>query len=162
PETKTVGILYCSAEANSIYQVKKVTEYLEAKGITVKAAPFADSNDIASTLEDLADQIDVLYIPTDNQAASCAETIANIILPKKIPAITGEEGPCAICGVASLTISYYDLGVETGKMAAKILKGEAKIEEMEIQYFPNPVKKFNKEIAEQLGVNIPEDYIAIE
>ena len=128
PETKTVGILYCSAEANSIYQVKKVTEYLEAKGITVKAAPFADSNDIASTLEDLADQIDVLYIPTDNQAASCAETIANIILPKKIPAITGEEGPCAICGVASLTISYYDLGVETGKMAAKILKGEAKIE----------------------------------
>ena len=162
PETKTVGILYCSAEANSIYQVKKVTEYLEAKGITVKAAPFADSNDIAATCEELCSNVDLIYVPTDNMVASCAETVANIVVPKKMPIIAGEEGICSICGVATLCINYYDLGVETGKMAAKILKGEAKIEEMEIQYFPNPVKKFNKEIAEQLGVNIPEDYIAIE
>ena len=90
--------------------------------------------------------------------ASCAETVANIVVPKKMPIIAGEEGICSICGVATLCINYYDLGVETGKMAAKILKGEAKIEEMEIQYYPDPIKKYNAEICEELGITMPEGY----
>ena len=162
PETKTVGIIYCSNEANSAYQVKVVTEYLEAKGIKVIAEPFTESNDISLVTSELCDQVDAIYIPTDNQAASYAETINNVTIEKMVPVICGEEGTCVKCGIATLTINYYDLGVETGKMAAKILTGEAKIEEMPIQYFPEPVKKYNKEIAEIFGMEMPEDYVAIE
>lgn len=162
PDTKKVGIIFCSNEANSKYQVEVVTKELEAKGIEVVSKSFTDSNDIAMVCEDLCSQIDVLYIPTDNQAASCAETIANIVLDKKMPVIAGEEGICKLCGVATLTIDYFDLGVETGKMAVKVLNGEAKIEEMPIQYFPEPVKKYNPEICELLGVTVSDEFIAVE
>ena len=162
PEAKAAGIIYCSNEANSKYQVEVVSKSLEALGLEVKTASFTDSNDISMVCEDLCDQIDVLYIPTDNQAASCAETIANVVLAKKVPVIAGEEGICRLCGVATLTINYYDLGVTTGAMANKILKGEAKIEEMPIQYFENPVKKYNPEIAEIFGVTIPEGFEALD
>ena len=162
PETKTVGILFCSNEANSKYQVEVVSKFLEGKGIEVKSASFTDSNDISLVCEDLCSQVDVIYIPTDNQAASCSETIANVVLEKKVPVIAGEEGICSLCGIATLTISYYDLGVTTGQMAVKILKGEAKIEEMPIQYFDAPVKKFNPEICDLFGVSVPEDFEPIE
>ncbi len=162
PEAKTVGIIYCSNEANSKYQVEVVSKHLSDMGLEVKTASFTDSNDISMVCEDLCSQIDVLYIPTDNQAASCGETIANVVLAKKIPVVTGEEGTCRLCGVATLTIDYYDLGVTTGKMAVKILKGEAKVEEMPIEYFADPVKKFNPEICDELGINVPEDYEPIE
>ena len=162
PETKTVGIIFCSNEANSKYQVEKVTEYLEGKGVKVIASSFTDSNDIAFVTESLCDQVDALYIPTDNQAASCAETIANVVLEKKIPTFAGEEGVCKACGVATLTINYYDLGAETGKMAVKVLKGEADIKEMPIQYFPNPVKKANKTVCDLLGIEVPVGFEVIE
>lgn len=162
PETKTVGIIYCSSEANSVYQVKVVGDYLTAKGIDVISKAFTDSNDVALVTEDLCAQADVIYIPTDNTAASSADTIANIVLDKKVPVISGEEGICKKCGVATLTIDYYELGLTTGKMAAAILKGEKKIEEMPIQYFEEPVKKFNPEICELLGVEVPEDFTAVE
>lgn len=162
PEAQNVAILYCSAEANSVYQAKVVTECLEAAGLTVNSFTFADSNDVATVTQSACAEADVLYIPTDNTAASCAEAIGNIAEPANIPIITGEEGPCKICGVATLTINYYDLGVTTGKMAAKILKGEADISTMPIEYFPDPVKKFNPAMAELFNVSVPEDYIAIE
>ena len=150
PETKTVGIIFCSNEANS------------KKGIEVKTASFTDSNDISMVCEDLSSQVDLIYIPTDNQAASCAETIANVVLEKKIPVIAGEEGICSLCGIATLTINYYDLGVTTGQMAVKILNGESRIEEMPIQYFENPVRKFNPEVCDLFGVSVPEDFEPIE
>ncbi len=162
PETKTVGIIYCSNEANSKYQVEVVSKTLSEKGIEVKEASFTDSNDIAMVCEDLCDQVDVIYIPTDNQAASCAETIANVVLAKKVPVIAGEEGICSLCGIATLTIDYYQLGVTTGQMAVRILNGEAKIEEMPIQYFEDPVKKYNPEICDMFGVTVPEDFEPIE
>ena len=162
PDVKTVGIIFCSSEANSVYQVEVVTKYLEDKGITVVAEKFTDSNDISLVTQDLCDKVDAIYIPTDNQAASCSETINNITLEKKIPVICGEEGTCVACGVATLTIDYYELGVTTAKMARAILTGEKNIEEMPIQYFENPVKKYNPEIASALGIEIPSDYIAIE
>ena len=162
PSAKTVGIIYCSSEDNSIYQVEVVSKFLESKGIKVEAKAFTDSNDISQVTDDLCLVCDALYIPTDNQAASYAETINNIALEKKIPIICGEEGACKKCGIATLTIDYYELGRVTGEMAAKILNGETKIEEMKIEYYPNPVKKYNKEIADTLGIEIPEDYIVIE
>ncbi len=162
PDTKSVGIIFCSNEANSKYQVDVVTRFLEGKGINVVAASFTDSNDIALVTEDLCSQVDVIYIPTDNQAASCAETIANIVLEKKIPVFAGEEGICKLCGVATLTIDYYDLGVVTGQMAVKVLNGEADISNMAIEYFREPVKKYNPEVCELLGIEITEDFVPVD
>ena len=161
PDVKTVGIVYCSAEANSKYQVEEMTKFLNAKGVTVKPFPFSDSNDISSVVTAACAASDALYIPTDNTAASCAETIGNIVREKKIPVFTGEENPAKVCGVASLTISYYDLGVATGKMAAKILKGEENISTMKVEYAP-ATKKYNKEMCELLGLVVPEGYTEIE
>ena len=161
PEAKNVGILYCSAEANSVYQSDVVKAELEKAGVTVTVYTFADSNDVAAVTATACDGNDVLYIPTDNTAASCTEAINNVAEPAGVPIIAGEEGICSGCGVATLSISYYDLGVTTGKMAAKILTGESNISEMPIEYFPEPVKKFNPTICEALGVTVPEDYVAI-
>ena len=159
PDAKTVGILYCSAEANSVYQAEVVKGCLEAEGLTVNVYTFADSNDIATVTTSACSECDALYIPTDNTAASCTEAINAVALPAGVPIIAGEEGICS--GVATLCIDYYELGRATGEMAVKILKGEAKVEEMEIGYAPEPTKKYNADIAAQLGVEIPEGYTAI-
>ena len=161
PDAKKVGILYCSAEPNSVYQSDVVKAELEKSGVTVSVYTFADSNDVAAVTATACDENDVLYIPTDNTAASCTEAINNVAEPAGVPIIAGEEGICAGCGVATLSINYYDLGVTTGKMAAKILTGEANISEMPIEYFPDPVKKYNPAICEVLGITVPEDYVAI-
>ena len=161
PDAKKIGILYCSAEPNSVYQSDVVKAELEKSGVTVSVYTFADSNDVAAVTATACDENDVLYIPTDNTAASCTEAINNVAEPAGVPIIAGEEGICAGCGVATLSINYYDLGVTTGKMAAKILTGEANISEMPIEYFPDPVKKYNPAICEALGITVPEDYVAI-
>ena len=158
PTAKTVGMLYCKAEPNSQYQVKVVKEYLEGKGLTVKDFGFNGSEDVASVSEAAASSCDAIYIPTDNTAASCTETINGAVLPKKVPIIAGEAGICSGCGIATLSISYENLGKTTGEMAVKILKGEEKIEEMAIQYDNNPVKKYNKTLCDELGITIPEGY----
>ena len=161
PDAENVGILYCSAEANSVYQANVVKECLEAAGKTVTVYTFADSNDVAAVTATACADNDALYIPTDNTAASCTEAINNVAEPAGVPIIAGEEGICAGCGVATLSISYYDLGRTTGEMAVKILTGEADISEMPIEYYPNPVKKYNAALADALGVTIPDGYEAI-
>ncbi|MCI5699036.1 MAG: ABC transporter substrate-binding protein [Lachnospiraceae bacterium] len=158
PDAKTIGLLYCSAEANSQYQVDTVKEFLEEKGYTCEYYAFSDSNDLSSVATTAAGEVDVIYVPTDNTAASNTELINNICLPAGIPVVAGEEGICAGCGVATLSISYYDLGVATGKMAAKILAEGADISEMPIEYAPNFVKKYNAANCEALGVTVPDDY----
>ena len=158
PDAKNVGLLYCSAEANSQYQVDEMTKYLTDLGLTATAYAFTDTNDVASVTQAACDASDVLYIPTDNTAASNTEAIANVVLPAKIPVIAGESGICAGCGVATLSISYYDLGVATGKMAAKILTGEADISQMPVEYAPQVTKMYNAANCEALGVTIPDGY----
>ncbi len=162
PEAKTVGILYCSGEPNSVYQAEVVKKCLEAKDVAVNVYTFADSNDVGTVTTSACADSDVIYIPTDNTAASCAEAINAIALPAGVPIIAGEEGICSGCGVATLSIDYYELGRTTGQMAIKILKGEADVADMAIEYYPNPVKKYNADIASQLNVTIPEGYTAIE
>jgi putative ABC transport system substrate-binding protein len=161
PDAQNIGILYCSAEANSVYQAEVVKAELEKMGRNVTIYTFADSNDVATVTTSACGDCDALYIPTDNTAASCTEAINNVAEPAGVPIIAGEEGLCAGCGIATLSINYYDLGVTTGKMAAKILTGEAKISEMPIEYFQNPVKKFNPALCESLGITPPADYVAI-
>ncbi len=162
PDAKKVGLLYCSAEANSQYQVDTVKTALEGLGYTCEYYAFSDSNDLTTIVTKAAEENDVLYVPTDNTAAANAELVNNVCQPAGVPVIAGEEGICRGCGVATLSISYYDLGVGTGKMAAKILKGEANISEMPIEYAPQFTKKYNKSLCEALGITVPEDYVAIE
>ena len=161
PEAKTVGILYCSAEPNSVYQANVVQECLESAGITVNTYTFADSNDVGVVTGTACAENDALYIPTDNTAASCSAAINNVAEPAGIPIIAGEEGICKGCGVATLSIDYYQLGRTTGEMAVKVLTGETDISTMPIEYFPTPVKKYNPQLAETLGVTIPDGYEAI-
>ena len=162
PDAKNVGLLYCSSEANSQYQVDTVKTALEELGYTCELYAFSDSNDLSAVTTTAASESDVIYVPTDNTVASNTEIINNICLPAEVPVIAGEEGICAGCGVATLSISYYDLGVATGEMAAKILTGEADISEMPIEYAPQFTKKYNPTNCEALGLEVPDDYVAIE
>lgn len=162
PETKTVGMLYCSAEANSVYQVEAVAAYLKELGVEAREYPFADSNDVASVAQLAADEVDVIYLPTDNTAAAYTETIANVVIPAKVPVIAGEAGICSGCGVATLSISYYDLGCATAEMAYEILVNGADPAAMEIQFAPQFTKMYNAANAAELGVTIPADYVVIE
>lgn len=161
PTAKKVGLLYCSAEANSAYQVKVVKEYLEGKGIECKEFPFSDGNDLAQVTTTACDYSDAIYVPTDNKAASSTGIIDGICRPAKVPVITGEEGICKGCGIATLSISYEELGRKTGLMAAKILKGEADISEMPIEYDENYKQKYNKAICDELGITVPDTFEAI-
>ena len=161
PEATKVGLLYCSAEANSQYQVDEVQKYLEAKGVTATQYAFSDSNDLASVCQKAADENDAVYVPTDNTCAANTGIIDGICRPAKKPVFAGEEGICSGCGVATLSISYYDLGYTTGEMAAKVLTGEADISTMPVEY-TNVTKKYNKTICDDLGMAVPEGYEAIE
>lgn len=167
PEAEKVALLYCKAEPNSKYQVEEIRRQLVSLGIAdanIKDYAFTDSNDVSTQAAAAATYADVIYIPTDNTAASCAETINGVI--GNTPVIAGEEGICKGCGVATLSISYYDLGVATGKMAAKILKGEAKVEEMKIEYAATFTKKYNAAKCKELGIDAAAleaaGYVAIE
>ncbi len=161
PDAKNIGLLYCSAEANSQYQVDTIKTFLEEKGYNCEYYAFSDSNDLSSVVTSAVSAVDVIYVPTDNTAASNAELINNICLPAQIPVIAGEEGICAGCGVATLSISYYDIGVATGKMAARILTEGADISTMPIEYAPQFIKKYNTANCEALNITVPEDYVAI-
>lgn len=153
PEAKTVALLYCSAEANSKYQVKVIKEELVKLGINksdIKEYPFSDSNDVASVSAKAA-ECDVIYAPTDNTVANCAGAINGAI--GNTPLIAGESGICSGCGVATLSIDYYDLGVATGKMAIKILNGEQSVSDMPIEYAAESTKMYNPVKCKQLGID---------
>ena len=161
PDAKTIGILYCSSEPNSKYQAGVITAELTALGYTVSEFTFSDSNDVANVTATACNEADVLYIPTDNTAASCTEAINNVALPAGVPIVAGEEGICAGCGVATLSISYYDLGYATGLQAYEVLVNGADVSTMPIEFAPQFTKKFNAANCDALGVAAPADYVAI-
>ena len=160
PDAKTVGLIYCSAEANSQYQVDNVQKKLEELGYSCKQYPFSDTNDMASVVQDAADNNEVLYVPTDNTAANNTGIINNIC-QGVVPVFAGEEGICGGCGIATLSISYYDIGYKTGEMAAQILTGEADVASMPIEYAPQFVKKYNPVTCQALNIPPPDGYEAI-
>ena len=162
PDAKVVGLLYCSAEPNSKYQVDVITGYLTDMGYECVEYTFADSNDVASDTQSACDGSDVLYIPTDNTAASCTEAIRNVVEPAGKPVVAGEEGICKGCGVATLSISYYDLGYATGDMAYEVLVNGADVTTLNVAFAPNVTKEYNAELCDLLGVTVPEDYMAIQ
>ena len=161
PDAKNIGLLYCAAEPNSQYQVDTIKGLLEGMGYTCTMYPFTDTNDMSAVTQNAADNSDVIYVPTDNPVASGTGIIDGICQPAGVPIIAGEEGICAGCGVATLSISYYDLGVATGKMAAKVLKGEADISAMPVEYAATSTPKYNATICDALGLTAPDGYTAI-
>ena len=161
PDAKNVGLLYCAAEPNSKYQVDTISTLLTEKGYTCKMFPFADSNDMAAVTNGACEFSDVIYVPTDNTVASSTDIIDGICRPAGVPIIAGEEGICAGCGVATLSIDYYDLGYTTGQMAVEILSGKADISTMAVKFAPKVTKMYNAANCEKLGVTIPEGYVLI-
>lgn len=162
PEAKTVGILYCSAESNSKYQAELFEEELEKDGIEYKEYTAADSNEIQSVVTNAVSECDAIYIPTDNTMASNTQIINNICLPAKVPVIAGEQGICSGCGIATLSISYYDIGYCAGEMAYEILAEGADISTMKVETAPQVTKMYNPTICEELGITVPDDYEPIE
>lgn len=161
PDATTVGLLYCSAEPNSVYQIEVMEESLTQMGYNCERFVFNDANDLHSVTQAAVGVVDVMYMPTDNVAANYPETIGNVLLPAEIPLVTGESNSCRVAGVATVSIDYYDLGYITGVMAAKVLTGEADISQMPIAYANGATKLYNAELCEKLGIAVPDSYEAL-
>lgn len=162
PDAKTVGILYCSAEPNSKYQAETVTDELEKLGFEVKDYTVADTNEISSVTKKACDEVDCIYIPTDNTIASATAAVNEIATPANIPIIAGEEGICKGCGVATLSISYYSIGYKAGEMAYDILVNGKDPADMDIEFATDLTKKYVEDRATALNITVPEDYEAID
>ena len=162
PDAKKVGIIYCNSEANSVFQAQEISAHLSALGIETKEFKFTDTNDVASVTLSACQYADVIYVPTDNIAAANTEAIANVVFTEKVPVIAGEKDTCSGCGVASLSIDYYDLGVATGKMAVEILKNGADISVMPVGNAKEFTKYYNRTACEILGITPIEGYKVIE
>ena len=158
PNAKNVALLYCSAEANSKYQVEEVQKILEGKGLTCKQFAFADTSDLMSVTQEAANFADVIYVPTDNTVANNSTAIDSICRPAGVPIIAGEAGICVVCGIATLSIDYYDLGYATGKMAVRILKDGEDITKMPIEYAPEVSYLYNEEICNELNITPLDGY----
>lgn len=156
-----VGILYCSGEPNSKFQVEKAKSILESKGITVKMHSFAQPENLPTAVNSCLND-EAIYIPTDNTVAKSTSIVRSTLGPAKIPVFTGESGICSGCGFATLSIDYTAIGKITGKMAAEILTGEKDITTYEIQYDKNPKKMYNKAICEELGIVVGSDFEEIK
>ena len=161
PDAKNVGLLYCSGEPNSVYQVEVVSEALTGMGYTCANFAFTDVNDLASVTQSACDSSDVIYIPTDNTAANNTEAIANVVILAGVPVVAGEEGICSGCGVVTLSISYYDIGVIAGEMAYDILVNGADVSTMPVKFAPEVTKKYNAANCQALNITVPGDYEAI-
>ena len=162
PDAKECGVIYCSNEPNSKYQADVISAELKKLGIDSKVYTFADSNDISQVVTKACGEVDALYIPTDNKCADNAQLINNIAEPAGIPIIAGEEGICKGCGIAALSISYYNIGYNAGLMAYDILVNGKNPGEMEIQYDSAPVYKYAVARCKKLNITVPENYEAIE
>lgn len=161
PDAKNIGLLYCSSEANSKYQIDIIADELTKLGYECKEYTFSDSNDVAAVTTTACNEMDALYIPTDNTAASNAPLIDSIAAPKNIPIIAGEEGICEGCGIATLSISYESIGRVAGEMAYDILVNGADPADMEIKFADALTKKVMPDRASALGITVPADYVAI-
>jgi len=161
PEAKKVALLYCSNEANSIYQCTEIEKYLNNLGVETKWFSFNETSALASICEQACEYADVIYVPTDNACADNTGTIASVVVPAGVPVVAGEEGICKGCGVATLSIDYEEMGYQAGLMAVKILKGEADVKTLPVEYAPTVTKEWNTTIAGQLGLPSPEGYTLI-
>lgn len=163
PDAKKVAIVYCSAEPNSIFQSGLAQKYLDEAGLEWAEYTAADSNEVQSVITKAISECDTVYIPTDNTMANNMEIIKNVTVPAGVPVICGEEGMCGSGGLATLSISYYDLGAKAAEMAYEILVNGANPAEMPVEYVSEGITpKYNAEVAAALGITMPENLVVIE
>ena len=162
-EDAKVAVVYCSAEPNSIYQAELAEKYLASLNREYGVYTVADSNEIQAVLTNAVSECGAVYIPTDNTLANNMEIVKNVTVPAGVPSFGGAEQMCAEGALATLSISYYDLGVKAAEMAYEILVNGANPAEMPIEFVSEGIiPKYNPEIADTLGVMIPEGMTAIE
>lgn len=162
PDAEKVAILYCSGEPNSKYQATVIEGEFDKLGLEYQEFTVADTNEIAAVAAKACDYADCIYIPTDNTIASATAAVNEVAAPENVPIIAGEEGICKGCGIATLSISYYDIGHAAGDMAYDILVNGKDPGQMEIQYSKDLTKEYIADRCETLGVKVPSDYKAID
>ena len=157
PDAKTVGILYTSSEENSVIQGNQAKEELEKRGLTVIVKTVSGKNEINDTMEAFGDKIDALYIPTDNNIASAMSSVDTVARENGVLTIVGESNMVKNGGAASIGVDYYRLGKQTAIMADKILKGEAKTDEIPIETLEDLDVYINSKTLKDLGIDVPSD-----
>lgn len=156
PNAKKVAMLYCSAEANSKFQVGLAKKEAKKLGLTTVDATVSESSEIRQVVESLKGKVDAIYSPTDNMIAAGINTVSMVANEAKIPFIVAEEGMCTGGGLATYGVNYYKLGQQTAKQAVKILEGKAEPKDMPIEYQENADLIINKDTVKTLGIKIPE------
>lgn len=156
PNTKTIGCIYTSSEVNSEIQYEAMKAYAESKGLKVEAATISTVNDIQQAAQSLVGDVDAFYEPTDNIIASAMPTLVSITNPAKKPVICGESNMVKAGGLATYGVDYYQLGRQSGNMAADILEGKSKPATMPIQFAENLKAVLNKANADEIGITLPE------
>jgi putative ABC transport system substrate-binding protein len=159
PSAKKVAILFCSSEENSRFQANLAEAACQKEGLDFVEATVSNTNEVQQVVQSLVGKVDAIYAPTDNMIASSMATVALVTTPNKIPVICGEEGMVQGGGLATYGINYYELGLQTAKMAVEILKDGKKPDDMPIQYLEKCDFSYNKEVADELGIEIPADLI---
>lgn len=153
PDAKTIGIIYNSSEENSVIQAKLAKEAIEKKGVKVKESTVTSTNDVQQVMTALAGEVDGVYIPTDNTLANTMETVGEIARNKKLPIVTGSAEDARIGGLATYGLDYEKLGRQTGKLAVKILKGEAKPADLSVDMPTDLDLVVNEDMAKALGID---------
>lgn len=156
PDAKTVGILYSSAESNSVIQADMARDAIEAQGMKSVDYTVSNSNEIQTVITSMVGKVDAIYAPTDNTIAAGMTTVGMVAEENKIPVVCGEEGMVKAGGLATYGIDYYELGYLTGQQAVKILSEGGDISKMPIEYLPKDKCKLsvNEEMAKALGIDI--------
>ena len=156
PNVKTVGLLYCSSEQNSVFQINMAKRKLDSMGIKHIDLTVSNPNEIQQVLQSAIGKVEAVYTPTDNMIAAGMATVALVAEPAKLPVVCGEGGMTRLGGTATYGISYYELGKLTSSQAVSILKGEKNPAEMPIEYLQKFDLIVNTNMVESIGLTIPE------
>lgn len=159
PDCQTVGIMYCSNESNSKLQAEDAKKACEENGLKYQEFTVSAANEITQVAQSMVGKVQAVYIPTDNMLASGMKIITGVTTPAKLPVIVGESGMVGNGGLLTVGINYEELGKQTGAMAAKILKGEAKPADMPIEYQEKYDVSYNSAAAKELGVTLPDSIL---
>lgn len=157
PEIKTLGIIYNSSEVNSEVQAKQAEEIAKPMGWDVRFGTITSVNDIEQVALSMVGKVQAIYAPTDNTIASAMPNLVKVAEEKKIPIMCGEPGMVEAGGLVSIGIDYYKLGFQTGKMAVKILKGEAEPSTMPIESLTDADIVINLDFAKAIGYEVSQE-----
>lgn len=158
PDVKTIGVLYSSSEDNSKSQVEEFTKLAQAKGYQVEAYAVPSTNEIATTMNVMLGKVDALWVPLDNTIASAFATVVSAAKEANKPIFPSVDTMVKEGGLASVVIDQYQLGVATGKMAAKVLDGQ-QVANLPVEIFSEGKPVINKKVAADLGITIPEEVL---